>query len=187
MVESHYIRARCRWHAPWFKLVHDFSSRHHSGARSPVDSDPGRLGLTAAPASRQAMGMGEQASSTIAEDSPTLERERVETWLRRSGGALSLARLLLPEEATIELAQVGRLVLHPRCLVFEAGALAGLATSCEVFSIDAVEGARCSSRAASLGICWMPWSDCLLRWQSDRCLESSAGWLPASPQSPWRS
>jgi hypothetical protein len=86
------------------------------------------------------MGMGEQAAPTIAEDLPMLERERVETWLRRSGGGPSLVRLVLPEEVTIELAQVGSLVLRPRCFDFETGALTDLATSCEVFSIDAVAG-----------------------------------------------
>jgi hypothetical protein len=52
-----------------------------------------------------------------------------------------MARLLLPEDVTIEHAQVGSLVLRPRCLESEAGALARLATSCEAFSLDAVDGA----------------------------------------------
>jgi hypothetical protein len=53
-----------------------------------ADGHAGALGLTAAPASRQAMDMGEPDVPTIAEELPTLERESVEDWLRRPGGAL---------------------------------------------------------------------------------------------------
>lgn len=84
--------------------------------------------------------MGEMDGPTIAKELPALERERVEDFLRRPGGALVLTRLLLPDELAIELPAVGSLLLRPGCSAIEAESLAGLVASCEVFSLDAMDG-----------------------------------------------
>src|SRR5512142_644820 len=80
-------------------------------------------GLTVAPASRQAMGMGDMDGPTIATEVPTPGRSRFEAFLRGPDGVLALARLLLPEEVSLDLAPVGRLVLRPGCVAIAAEGL----------------------------------------------------------------
>lgn len=95
--------------------------------------------LTAPPASRQAKDMGELSPSTIEEEHLTLERERVDEFLRRPGGAQALARLLLPDEITMELSQPGDVVLHPRCVTIDGPARPGLEASCEAFVLESID------------------------------------------------
>lgn len=83
--------------------------------------------------------MGNLSLPTITEEHLTLERESVEEFLRRPGGAQSLARLLLPDEVATELSQLGNVVLRPRCVAVDGPAWPDLAASCEAFVLESID------------------------------------------------
>lgn len=85
------------------------------------------------------MAMVELDGPMSVKDSPTLERERMEVFLRRPGGALVLARMLMPEEVAVDLGPLGPLVLRPSCSAIEEAALPGLFATCEMFALEAIE------------------------------------------------
>ena len=78
--------------------------------------------------------------SPVNASSSSLEREPAHVFLRRPGGALPFARLLLPEAAGLDLAGLGTLALRFACLDGEAGKalLKDSASFCEVFPLSAM-------------------------------------------------